>query len=410
MRSPAPFPRRSSPRARLLAWCGALVAGGSLLARAALAAPLATEPRSDGVPEGARSVLFPAGLLEESPRLFTNKLDDPSSPSLGLLRAFHDASVERPGVAGAYLASPWGRWGNRPWWNLGWNLSGAPNAAEPDLALSDSSPVEDAEPAVESLPPDWFATEASLSVDAQPLDWLRHLIPGFTSPFTAYTGPSLRSDGYDTIWAPPPKPIPWWKCSRRPVAFVRYGGESDTFALLRCDGSVAPEALDRLSLIARPVDVERPGALLPDEPEPESWAVGEWVPHVRLVNPRLAWLLQRIAEAFPRRPIYVYSGYRPPKAGARREGGHHSQHADGRAMDVSVYNVPNEALFRLCRTLDDVGCGYYPNSKFVHVDVRRPATGHAFWIDASAPSEPSRYVDSWPGVVESGALVWGGAH
>ena len=70
--------------------------------------------------------------------------------------------------------------------------------------------------------------------------------------------------------------------------------------------------------------------------------------------------------------------------------------------------VRNVGLFRFCRTLDDVGCGYYPNSKFVHVDVRRPRTGRAFWVDESAPGEPSRYVDSWPGVVESGAMVWGG--
>jgi hypothetical protein len=75
-------------------------------------------------------------------------------------------------------------------------------------------------------------------------------------------------------------------------------------------------------------------------------------------------------------------------------------------MDISVMGVPNAALFELCRTLDDVGCGFYPNSKFVHLDVRRPGTGHAFWIDASGPGEPSRYVDSWPGVVEGGALVW----
>ena len=71
--------------------------------------------------------------------------------------------------------------------------------------------------------------------------------------------------------------------------------------------------------------------------------------------------------------------------------------------------VPNAALFRFCRTLDDVGCGFYPNSKFVHVDVRRPGAGRVFWIDISGPGEPSEYVDSWPGVVESGDLA-SGAH
>ena len=75
-------------------------------------------------------------------------------------------------------------------------------------------------------------------------------------------------------------------------------------------------------------------------------------------------------------------------------------------MDILVQGVPNAELFLYCRKLDDVGCGYYPNSKFVHVDVRRPGTGHAFWIDVSGPGERSKYVDSWPGVVEKGGLAW----
>jgi hypothetical protein len=41
-----------------------------------------------------------------------------------------------------------------------------------------------------------------------------------------------------------------------------------------------------------------------------------------------------------------------------------------------------------CRTLKNVGVGYYPNSTFVHLDVR---TTPAFWIDYSKPGEPPRY-------------------
>jgi hypothetical protein len=69
--------------------------------------------------------------------------------------------------------------------------------------------------------------------------------------------------------------------------------------------------------------------------------------------------------------------------------------------------VANEHLLKVCRTLEDVGCGYYPNNKFVHIDVRRRGTGKALWIDVSGPGEPSEFVDSWPGVVDSGAFVWG---
>lgn len=77
-------------------------------------------------------------------------------------------------------------------------------------------------------------------------------------------------------------------------------------------------------------------------------------------------------------------------------------------MDISLTGVSNVTLLEVCRKLEDVGCGFYPNSKFVHIDVRRPGMGHAFWIDASGPGEPSRYVDSWPGVVQSGGMAWDG--
>jgi hypothetical protein len=120
--------------------------------------------------------------------------------------------------------------------------------------------------------------------------------------------------------------------------------------------------------------------------------------------------MQRLADAFPWRIIYVISGYRHDPSGALpKPGTHHSMHSEARAMDVYVMGIPNATLFEVCHKLDDVGCGYYPHNKFVHVDVRRPGSGHPFWVDVSLPGEPSRYVDSWPGVVESGGLVWDAA-
>jgi hypothetical protein len=60
-------------------------------------------------------------------------------------------------------------------------------------------------------------------------------------------------------------------------------------------------------------------------------------------------------------------------------------------------------VFRFCRTLRDVGCGYYPNGTFVHVDVRPWGSPRVRWVDAARPGEPSRYVDGWPGIVEPGS-------
>jgi hypothetical protein len=187
-------------------------------------------------------------------------------------------------------------------------------------------------------------------------------------------------------------------CKKRQINVVRYGGESDTLALLGCAGEILPDAIDRISVLARPAGIDRPPLPLPDEPDPVTSGHGEWVDHVKLVPPRMLWVLHKIAEGFPTRPLYVISGYRP--------GGHGGAHGQGRALDLFVMTVSNERLYQFCRKLPDVGCGYYPNNHFVHVDIRPPGAGRAYWIDTSAPGEPSHYVDSWPGVEAGGSTEW----
>ncbi len=63
---------------------------------------------------------------------------------------------------------------------------------------------------------------------------------------------------------------------------------------------------------------------------------------------------------------------------------------------MHVEGVRNEDLATFCRSLPDTGCGYYPKSSFVHVDVRPKGTGHVYWIDASGPGEDAKYVAAWP--------------
>jgi hypothetical protein len=341
-----------------------------------------------------------ATLLDDPPKVFTFELDDPAAARIPLLASFHDAAIERPGPMRTYLSGSWGRWGQSPWWSLSWSQrEEAPPARHP----VEETFLDERTDRLFGFEPRPAATEQALQIGpnrASPL------LPWLSPLALASTGPSLRGNGFDAIWfLRPLKPKPDWRCRRRPVTFVRYAGESDSFELVHCDGSVAPEALDRLTLMARVTQTPRPGPLLPDEPDAESIQRGEWLPGVRVANPRLLWALQRVADAFPWRTIYVFSGYRPRKP-TDKAGSHHSMHSDARAMDIYVMGIHNADLFRFCRTLDDVGCGYYPNSKFVHVDVRKPGTGHAFWVDISGPGEPAHYVDSWPGVVDQGALVW----
>lgn len=358
-------------------------------------------------------------LLDLPPKLYTFKLDDPSAPRLGLLRSYQNAEIERPGPLRRYIWGPFGQWRNEPWWQLAWrsahtaeDAADKPHDEEDDLHAFGAGRVRllDVEP---GTMPVFRAASGSgellrIEPDVVPAWTFHGLDPARAPLLLASTGPSFVSNGFDSLWAPPPKPVRDWRCRRRPVIFVRGTGERDVFPLVRCDGSVAPEALDRLSIMMRPADVARPGDLLPDEPDPEATRNGEWITDVRLVHPRLLWALQKIADAFPWRPIYIYSGYRP---GAKVAGtGHQSMHAAARAADIQIHGIPNATVFQLCRKLDDVGCGFYPNSKFVHVDVRRPGTGHALWIDASGPSEPPKYVDSWPGVIEKGGMAWAPAH
>jgi LysM repeat protein len=100
------------------------------------------------------------------------------------------------------------------------------------------------------------------------------------------------------------------------------------------------------------------------------------------IDSRLIKLLARVSDTFGGRPLRVVSGYR----GSSYVKG--SRHKSGRAVDFSVIGVPNEVLRDFLRTLDKVGVGYYPNSSFVHLDVRDYP---AYWVDYSGPGEAPRY-------------------
>jgi hypothetical protein len=355
----------------------------------------------------------PAALLDQPPKQYTFKLDDPSAPRLPLLDPFRDAAADPSSGLRRYLSGTWARWRAEPWWTLSWQSATEPaeEPAEHLIAIAPSG--RDALLAGEAGDASLFgfgpsvSRALSIAPDSAPV-WMTLLDPQVDAPLVPTTGPSFRSNGFDALWVlPPKKPIPNWRCRRRPVRIARYGGESDMFALVRCDGAAALEAYDRLTLLAREATAPRPGELLPDEPDPVAVTRGEWTSGVRLVHPRLLWALQKIADAFPWRTIYIYSGYRyDPDWRTNKPGSHHSMHSEARALDLTVMGIPNAALWAVCHKLEDVGCGFYPNNRFVHMDVRRTGSGHPFWIDVSAPGEPSRYVDSWPGVVESGALVW----
>ena len=162
-------------------------------------------------------------------------------------------------------------------------------------------------------------------------------------------------------------------------------------------------AVEELSILARPPGTPKPKGSL----EALGKKAGSEVsPGIRRMDARLVERLELSVDHFRKgrqvsgsagawsKPgevssrVLIVSGYRPRSAG--------SYHQVARALDFRIDGVKNEALVAFCKTLPDTGCGYYPNSLFVHMDVREPGAGHVAWIDISRPGEPPRYVSQWP--------------
>lgn len=393
-------------RRSVSAWRGLFIAGVLGLSGWAHAAPRSAAtsagpslPTRDLAPLGSTSWLV--GDAEQSYRL-------PTWSSAPLLERFVDPSVERRHPADEYWFGRFGQRAIKSELRLVWLDAADERDLDADFELQLPRSFRGVYPETDyDELPAWLSAGSELGPNRSS-SWLgahqflgsgrrawqgRDVFPTWAmnappAPFAPFASAPLRS------------PCPAWVAAPRPVTVGRYGAEQDRFVLLECDGSVAPEALDRLSVMARPPGAERPELPLPLEPDAAARERGEWVKGVKLLHPRLLWLVNKLALAFPGHPIYLISGY--------RRDAHGSYHRSGRALDLFMTGVPNEALFKYCRKLKDVGCGYYPNHNFVHVDVRGFGQGHPFWIDVSGAGEPSRYVDSWPGVADSGGLIWAG--
>lgn len=107
------------------------------------------------------------------------------------------------------------------------------------------------------------------------------------------------------------------------------------------------------------------------------------------MNPRLVRVLYQVGRHYPGRRLEVVSGYRHPSVAKNP----HSPHMQGLACDFRIAGIKNADLRDyLRRDLQNVGVGYYPNSSFVHLDVRKDRS--AFWIDYSGPGDRAMYSDA----------------
>ena len=98
------------------------------------------------------------------------------------------------------------------------------------------------------------------------------------------------------------------------------------------------------------------------------------------INERLIWHLYMVAQHFDA-PIEIVSGF-------RKEERKTSRHKQGRAVDFRVKGVDPKTVWAFCKRFHPVGVGYYPTSRFVHLDVRKRTH---YWIDDSGPGEEPRY-------------------
>ncbi len=170
--------------------------------------------------------------------------------------------------------------------------------------------------------------------------------------------------------------------------------EHRQLALTFCDGLPNPSALDSLSVLARSRDLERP--LMPEirayrqkpldrGPRAKRRRPDYLTEHVMRVNAELLPRLQKVAHRFPGKMIEIVSGHRPDARDT-------SRHHHGRALDIRVDGISREALRDFLRGLEETGVGYYPNSYFVHMDVRDK---RGYWVDRSGPGEIADY-GTWP--------------
>jgi LysM repeat protein len=147
----------------------------------------------------------------------------------------------------------------------------------------------------------------------------------------------------------------------QPITFVRsLDGDTITVRLMTNSGKINPVSRKKLSRLAR----EKGGKQ-----------------RVKLLHPRLIHMIQRVAERWPGHTFEIVSGYRPGSKGSE------SKHAQARALDFKLIGISNKDVWEFCKQLPKSGCGYYPNSVFIHMDARDESTT---WIDPSGPGKKNK--------------------
>lgn len=187
----------------------------------------------------------------------------------------------------------------------------------------------------------------------------RLVLCGFESASTSRRGRRGAGAESDTRWGAPR--------TRGVASFYRISTHTKArVRLVDRRGRSSRGGIRRLSELMRPAGF-RPARRTPNPPS------------------RLVEMMARISDHFGGRTIHIVSGYRTAGGDTRES----SRHTRGSALDIRIAGVPNTAVRDYVRsTFSRVGVGFYPRSRFVHVDTRDRNT---YWVDWSRPGEHPRF-------------------
>lgn len=130
----------------------------------------------------------------------------------------------------------------------------------------------------------------------------------------------------------------------------------------------------------RATDLTTPAPLIsafPDHQVSKNFRLSEFRPgdhsykYIRL-SPKLVSTLEDIRQRAGGRQLHITSGYRPPAYNRKVGGATKSLHMNGIAADITSDDLSTEDLYDICDRVigDRGGVGYYPDLRFVHVDIR----------------------------------------
>lgn len=150
--------------------------------------------------------------------------------------------------------------------------------------------------------------------------------------------------------------------------YVPALGERGAIRLFDTEGRMRPSAVREVSRLLRDRRDER----------------------TRTIEPRLLTMMYLVGQYYDAE-LEVVSGYRIRGENATRG----SRHGSGHACDFRISGVGTRTLTRMVEgEFASVGVGYYPTSRFVHLDHR---TSSYYWIDRSGPGQRSRTRSRTPG-------------